>query len=84
MLSNRKPTRGIAGTGDMKAMKPLRAIREPVVLAFTTASAEAALPKALDVMGNCVATVVVARWEGVFDDEKMRAFSADGWLPRPS
>ena len=32
----------------------------------------------VNVMGNCVATVVVARWEGVFDDEKMRAFSADG------
>ncbi|MDO8835682.1 MAG: cation:dicarboxylase symporter family transporter, partial [Vicinamibacterales bacterium] len=26
----------------------------------------------VNVMGNCVATVVVARWEGVFDDEKMR------------
>ncbi len=32
----------------------------------------------VNVMGNCVATVVVARWEGVFDDEKMRAFSAKG------
>ncbi len=30
----------------------------------------------VNVMGNCIATVVVARWEGVFDDEKMRAFSA--------
>jgi len=28
-------------------------------------------------MGNCIATVVVARWEGVFDDAKMRAFDAD-------
>ena len=28
----------------------------------------------VNVMGNCIATVVVARWEGVFDDEKMRAF----------
>ena len=27
----------------------------------------------VNVMGNCIATVVVARWEGVFDDEKMRA-----------
>ena len=26
----------------------------------------------INVMGNCIATVVVARWEGVFDDEKMR------------
>lgn len=28
----------------------------------------------VNVMGNCIATVVVARWEGVFDDGKMRAF----------
>jgi len=27
---------------------------------------------AVNVMGNCIATVVVARWEGVFDDEQMR------------
>jgi hypothetical protein len=25
-------------------------------------------------MGNCISTAVVARWEGVFDDEKMKAF----------
>ncbi len=31
---------------------------------------------AVNVMGNCIATVVVARWEGVFDDERMRAFEA--------
>jgi proton glutamate symport protein len=30
---------------------------------------------AVNVMGNCIATVVVARWEGVFDDERMRAFT---------
>jgi proton glutamate symport protein len=30
----------------------------------------------VNVMGNCIATAVVARWEGVFDDEKMRAFAA--------
>jgi proton glutamate symport protein len=29
---------------------------------------------AVNVMGNCLATVVVARWEGVFDDAKMRTF----------
>ena len=29
---------------------------------------------AVNVMGNCIAAVVVARWEGEFDDEKMRAF----------
>ncbi len=27
---------------------------------------------AVNVMGNCIATVVVARWEGVFDDDQMR------------
>jgi proton glutamate symport protein len=27
---------------------------------------------ALNVMGNCIATVIVARWEGVFDDDRMR------------
>jgi proton glutamate symport protein len=31
---------------------------------------------AVNVMGNCIATAVVARWEGVFDDAKMRAFTA--------
>jgi proton glutamate symport protein len=31
---------------------------------------------AVNVMGNCIATVVVARWEGVFDDARMRAFTA--------
>src|SRR5947208_473713 len=32
---------------------------------------------AVNVMGNCIATAVVARWEGVFDDAKMRAFAGD-------
>ncbi|MFN8059586.1 MAG: cation:dicarboxylase symporter family transporter [Vicinamibacterales bacterium] len=31
---------------------------------------------AVNVMGNCIAAVVVARWEGVFDDAKMRAFES--------
>jgi proton glutamate symport protein len=31
---------------------------------------------AVNVMGNCIATVVVARWEDVFDDARMRAFVA--------
>jgi proton glutamate symport protein len=30
---------------------------------------------AVNVMGNCIATTVVARWEGVLDDEQMRAFA---------
>jgi proton glutamate symport protein len=33
---------------------------------------------AVNVMGNCMATAVVARWEGVFDDERMRAFEVSG------
>jgi proton glutamate symport protein len=32
---------------------------------------------AVNVMGNCIATVVVARWEGVFDDAQMRRFDPD-------
>jgi proton glutamate symport protein len=32
----------------------------------------------VNVMGNCIATAVVARWEGVFDDERMRAFGGEG------
>jgi proton glutamate symport protein len=31
---------------------------------------------AVNVMGNCIATVVVSRWEGEFDDEQMRQFKA--------
>jgi Na+/H+-dicarboxylate symporter len=26
----------------------------------------------VNVIGNCVASVVVARWEGVFDDTRMK------------
>jgi len=33
---------------------------------------------AVNVMGNCIATAVVARWEGVFDDQQMRRFAAVG------
>jgi proton glutamate symport protein len=31
---------------------------------------------AVNVMGNCIATAVVARWEGVLDDEQMRRSQA--------
>lgn len=31
---------------------------------------------AVNILGNCISTVIVARWEGVFDDSKMRAFTA--------
>ena len=30
----------------------------------------------VNVMGNCIAAAVVARWEGVFDDAKMKTFVA--------
>ena len=30
---------------------------------------------AVNVMGNCIATAVVARWEGVFDDRQMRDYA---------
>ena len=33
---------------------------------------------AVNVMGNCIATAVVARWEGVFDDRQMREFIGAG------
>jgi len=32
---------------------------------------------AVNVMGNCIATSVVARWEGVLDDRQMREFAVD-------
>jgi proton glutamate symport protein len=31
----------------------------------------------VNVLGNCLATVVVARWEGEFDDERARVFGTD-------
>jgi proton glutamate symport protein len=37
---------------------------------------------AVNVMGNCIATAVVARWEGVLDDEQMRTFAAEGSASR--
>ena len=33
---------------------------------------------AVNMMGNCMATAVVARWEGAFDDAQMRRFVAEG------
>jgi len=36
----------------------------------------------VNVVGNCLATVVVARWEGEFDDKRARIFGtpAEGEL----
>src|SRR5947208_3770643 len=55
----------------------INAVAEPVTIGFSTASSEATLPRAIDqlmdmgrtavtVLGNCVACVVIARWEGEF------------------
>jgi len=32
----------------------------------------------VNVVGNCMATAVVARWEGVLDDARMKAFAVEG------
>jgi Na+/H+-dicarboxylate symporter len=32
----------------------------------------------VNVIGNCLATVVVARWEGEFDDRRARVFGTPG------
>ena len=37
---------------------------------------------AMNLIGNCLATVVVARWEGEFDDERARVFGTDAEIPR--
>jgi proton glutamate symport protein len=36
----------------------------------------------VNVLGNCLATVVVARWEGEFDDEKARIFGTPAEVTR--
>jgi len=38
---------------------------------------------AVNVMGNCISTVVVARWEGVLNEEQMRAFARTDARPAP-
>ncbi len=39
---------------------------------------------AVNVIGNCLATAVVARWEGEFDDKAAAAFTADSSPPTTS
>jgi proton glutamate symport protein len=72
MLTLMLTSKGVAGV-------PRAAL---VVLAATLATFLLAIDQIMDmgrtavnVMGNCIATAVVARWEGVFDDERMRAFA---------
>lgn len=35
----------------------------------------------VNLLGNCVASAVVARWEGVLDDEKMAAYGTEDEIP---
>ena len=55
----------------------LESFKLPVAGAFLILGVDALLDMArtsVNVMGNCLASVVVARWEGEFDDKKAEAF----------
>ena len=58
----------------------LESFKLPVAGAFLILGVDALLDMArtsVNVLGNCLASVVVARWEGEFDDQKAAAFLAD-------
>ncbi len=58
----------------------LESFKLPVAGAFLILGVDALLDMArtsVNVLGNCLASVVVARWEGEFDEAKARAFSAE-------
>lgn len=58
----------------------LESFKLPVAGAFLILGVDALLDMArtsVNVLGNCLASVVVARWEGEFDDKKAAAFLAD-------
>ena len=58
----------------------LESFKLPVAGAFQFLGVDALLDMArtsVNVLGNCLASVVVARWEGEFDDQKAAAFLAD-------
>jgi proton glutamate symport protein len=58
----------------------LESFKLPVAGAFLILGVDALLDMArtsVNVLGNCLASVVVARWEGEFDDKKAAAFVAD-------
>jgi proton glutamate symport protein len=58
----------------------LESFKLPVAGAFLILGVDALLDMArtsVNVLGNCLASVVVARWEGEFDDRKAAAFLAD-------
>src|SRR5258708_4190489 len=57
----------------------LESFKLPVAGAFLILGVDALLDMArtsVNVLGNCLASVVVARWEGEFDDQKAAAFAA--------
>ena len=59
----------------------LESFKLPVAGAFLILGVDALLDMArtsVNVLGNCLASVVVARWEGEFDDRKAAAFPASG------
>ena len=59
----------------------LESFKLPVAGAFLILGVDALLDMArtsVNVLGNCLASVVVARWEGEFDDQKAAAFAANG------
>lgn len=57
----------------------LESFKLPLAGAFLILGVDALLDMArtsVNVMGNCLASVVVARWEGEFDDQKAQEFAA--------
>ena len=59
----------------------LESFKLPVAGAFLILGVDALLDMArtsVNVLGNCLASVVVARWEGEFDDKKAAEFLANG------
>ncbi|MBI5424540.1 MAG: cation:dicarboxylase symporter family transporter [Opitutae bacterium] len=58
----------------------LESFKLPLAGAFLILGVDALLDMArtsVNVMGNCLASVVVARWEGEFDDKKAAEFAAE-------
>lgn len=58
----------------------LESFKLPLAGAFLILGVDALLDMArtsVNVLGNCLASVVVARWEGEFDDKKAAAYLAD-------
>jgi proton glutamate symport protein len=62
----------------------LESFKLPLAGAFLILGVDALLDMArtsVNVMGNCLASVVVARWEGEFDDKKAQAYAAAPTTP---